>query len=43
MNTNAKYLDKYIDKIDGLFGFVDISRHAISDQRNNESRKIRFM
>lgn len=36
MNTNAKYLDKYINKIDGLFNFVDISRHAISDQRNNE-------
>ena len=36
MNTNAQYLDKYIDKIDGLFNFVDISRHAISDQRNNE-------
>lgn len=31
MNTNAKYLDKHIDKIDGLFDFVDISRHAISD------------
>lgn len=36
MNTNAKYLNKHIDKIDGLFDFVDISRHAISDQRNNE-------
>lgn len=36
MNTNGKYLDKHIEKIDGLFDFVDISRHAISDQQNNE-------
>lgn len=36
MNTNAKYLYKHLDKIDGLFDFIDISRHAISDQRNNE-------
>lgn len=36
MNTNGKYLKDNLDKIDGLFDFVDISRHAISDKRNNE-------
>lgn len=36
MNTNGKYLEDNLDKIDGLFDFVDISRHAISDKRNNE-------
>ena len=24
MNTNAKYLYKHLDKIDGLFDFIDI-------------------
>ena len=36
MNTNGKYLDKYISQIDGLFDFVNISRHATSDEMNNE-------
>lgn len=36
MNTNAKYLNQYIEQIDGLFNYVDISRYAISDKRNNE-------
>ena len=36
MNTNAKYLESRIELVDGLFDFVDISRHAISDRRNNE-------
>ena len=35
MNTNGKYLEQNIDKIDGLFDFVDISRHSISDMVNN--------
>ena len=36
MNTNGAELDKYIKEIDGLFDFVDISRHSTSDVRNNE-------
>lgn len=36
MNTNGYGLDKYVDTIDGLFDFVNISRHSISDQENNE-------
>lgn len=36
MNTNGYGLDKYVDTIDGLFDFVNISRHSISDERNNE-------
>lgn len=34
MNTNGVNLEKYIDIIDGLFDFVDISRHAIDDVEN---------
>ena len=36
INTNGKYLENHIKEIDGLFDFVDISRHAISDKKNNE-------
>lgn len=36
MNTNGKYLENHLEQIDGLFDFVDVSRHAISDKRNNE-------
>ena len=36
MNTNGKYLSENIDAIDGLFDFVNISRHSIDDGRNNE-------
>lgn len=36
MNTNGYGLDKYRDIIDGLFDFVNISRHSISDEKNNE-------
>ncbi len=34
MNTNAAYLKENIDLIDGVFDFVDISRHAIKDEEN---------
>lgn len=36
MNTNGKYLSKYLNVIDGLFDFVNISRHSIDDERNNQ-------
>ena len=36
MNTNGTYLKSHIDEIDGLFDFIDISRHSISDARNNK-------
>lgn len=36
MNTNGTYLKSYLEEIDGLFDFIDISRHSISDIRNNE-------
>lgn len=36
MNTNAAYLEKNIRLVDGLFDFVDISRHAIEDQKNQK-------
>lgn len=36
MNTNGAYLKYHIEEIDGLFDFIDISRHSISDARNNE-------
>ena len=36
MNTNGTYLKSHIDEVDGLFDFIDISRHSISDTRNNE-------
>ena len=36
MNTNGTYLKSHMDKIDGLFDFIDISRHSISDKRNND-------
>lgn len=36
MNTNGTYLKSHIDEIDGLFDFIDISRHSISDTHNNE-------
>lgn len=36
MNTNGTYLKSHIDEIDSLFDFIDISRHSISDARNNK-------
>jgi MoaA/NifB/PqqE/SkfB family radical SAM enzyme len=37
MNTNGKYLSMYnLEIIDGLFDFINISRHSIDDKRNNE-------
>ena len=36
MNTNGTYLKSHLEEIDGLFDFIDISRHSISDIRNNE-------
>lgn len=35
MNTNGKLLEQNLNKIDGLFDFVDISRHNADDSRNN--------
>lgn len=34
MNTNGEYLRNKINWIDGLFDFIDISRHSLSDYRN---------
>lgn len=34
MNTNAMYLEQNLDLIDGLFDFVDISRHSLDDAKN---------
>ena len=36
MNTNATYLEQNIGLIDGLFDFVDISRHSVDDERNRD-------
>lgn len=36
MNTNGKYLSRHLDIIDGLFDFVNISRHSIDDKRNDQ-------
>lgn len=36
MNTNGCNLDKYHKEIDGLFDFVNISRHSDSDNINNK-------
>lgn len=35
INTNGKYLEQNLDLIDGLFDFIDISRHSIQDSQNN--------
>lgn len=35
MNTNGTYLKKHIKEIDGLFDFIDISRHSIDDNVNH--------
>lgn len=35
MNTNGKFLSTHMSDIDGLFDFVDISRHSVNDERNN--------
>ena len=34
MNTNGSYINKYINNIDGLFDWIDISRHAVDDTTN---------
>lgn len=34
MNTNGQFLKDYVDCIDGLFCFVNISRHSIDDEEN---------
>lgn len=34
MNTNGQYLPKYVDCIDGLIHFINISRHYIDDEEN---------
>ena len=36
MNTNGYALSLYLDYIDGLFDFVNISRHSVSDEKNDE-------
>lgn len=36
MNTNGTFLNKHLDKIDGVFDFIDISRHAIDDNDNEQ-------
>lgn len=36
MNTNGFWVRKYLKYIDGLFDFINISRHSVSDSRNNE-------
>jgi len=36
MNTNGYGLNKYVGIIDGLFDFVNISRHSIYNSENNE-------
>ena len=35
MNTNGYGLEKYRSRIDGLFDWVNISRHSASDEENN--------
>jgi molybdenum cofactor biosynthesis enzyme MoaA len=36
MNTNGTYLKDHLQEIDGLFDFIDISRHSISDKNNSD-------
>ncbi len=36
MNTNGYLVEKYLDKIDKLFDFINISRHSIEDKRNDD-------
>lgn len=36
MNTNGLLVPQYREDIDGLFDFINISRHAISEDENNE-------
>lgn len=35
MNSNGAFIHKYIEQIDGLFDFINISRHSIYDDVNN--------
>lgn len=36
MNTNGLLVPKYLEQIDGVFDFINISRHAISDTDNDK-------
>ena len=36
MNTNGTYVMQHLKEIDGLFDFIDISRHSILDEINND-------
>lgn len=36
MNTNGHWLNKYVDVIDGLFDWINISRHRFTDEENNK-------
>ena len=41
MNTNGTLLQNKLDLIDGVFDFVDISRHSIDDEKNNKIFKTK--
>lgn len=41
MNTNGTLLEKYLNDIDGLFDFINISRHSIDNQENNDIFKTK--
>lgn len=41
MNTNGSYLENNLYLIDGLFDFVNISRHSIDDNQNTDIFKTR--
>lgn len=41
MNTNGTYLKEHLDLIDGTFDYVDISRHAIDDNDNEQIFKTK--
>ena len=36
MNTNGALVEKYINEIDGLFDFINVSRHSVWDVENNK-------
>ena len=43
MNTNGSLLYNKIDMIDGVFDFIDISRHSIDDKENNQIFKNKML
>lgn len=43
MNTNGFLVEKHLDRIDGLFDWINISRHRMVDEENNEVFKTKVL